>query len=327
MRKISELICQSRKRADRAEGTELLPEQEYINKADGFKVNVLAMGDVGGTLVMGLRLLGGETVADIGIYDLNEKLLRRYEREINQIGYPDRRSMPKIEILTEDKLFECDVFVFCASLGVPPVGAAGDVRMAQLDANKKLVSQYAAKAVAEQFTGIFAVVSDPVDPLCRAAVRRGLGFTQVQGFGLGVMNARAAYYADRDNRFAAYKDEGRAYGPHGEDLVIADSITSYNDELSRELTELTVKSNLETRADGFKPYIAPALSSGAISILQMLRKEWNYSSVFLGDENSGAFLGCRNRRAETGSIIIENRELDERLFERIAKAYDNLCVL
>ena len=94
MRKISELICQSRKRADRAEGTELLPEQEYINKADGFKVNVLAMGDVGGTLVMGLRLLGGETIADIGIYDLNEKLLRRYEREINQIGYPDRRPMP-----------------------------------------------------------------------------------------------------------------------------------------------------------------------------------------------------------------------------------------
>lgn len=327
MRKISELICQSRKRADCAEGEELLYGQEYINKADGFKVNVLAMGDVGGTLVMGLRLLGGETVADIGIYDLNEKLLRRYEREINQIGYPDRRSMPKIEILTEDKLFECDVFVFCASLGVPPVGAAGDVRMAQLDANKKLVSQYAAKAVAEQFTGIFAVVSDPVDPLCRAAVRQGLGFTQVQGFGLGVMNARAAYYADRDNRFAAYKDEGRAYGPHGEDLVIADSITSYNDELSRELTELTVKSNLETRADGFKPYIAPALSSGAISILQMLRKEWNYSSVFLGDENSGAFLGCRNRRAEAGSIIIENRELDERLFERIKNAYDNLCVL
>ena len=210
---------------------------------------------------------------------------------------------------------------------LPPVGAAGDVRMAQLDANKKLVSQYAAKAAAEQFTGIFAVVSDPVDPLCKAAVRQGLGFAQVQGFGLGVMNARAAYYADRDNRFAAYGDEGRAYGPHGEDLVIADSITSYNDELSVELTELTVKSNLETRADGFKPYIAPALSSGAISIIQMLRREWNYSSVFLGDESSGAFLGCRNRREAAGDIIIENRELDEKLFERIAKAYDNLCVL
>ena len=79
MRKISELICQSRKRADRAEGTELLPEQEYINKADGFKVNVLAMGDVGGTLVMGLRLLGGETIADIGIYDLKNGIGLRIE--------------------------------------------------------------------------------------------------------------------------------------------------------------------------------------------------------------------------------------------------------
>lgn len=326
MRKISELIYQSRKQADCAEGAVLLSEAEYI-RADRLKINVLAMGDVGGTLVMGLRLLGGETVSAIGIYDLNESLLRRYEREINQIGYPDRRPMPKVEILTEEKLFDCDVFVFCASVGVPPVGAAGDVRMVQLEANKKLVLQYAAKAVSEKFAGIFAVVSDPVDPLCRAAVCEGLAFTQVQGFGLGVMNARAAYYADRDDRFAAYTDEGRAYGPHGEDLVIADSIQSYNDELSKELTQLTVKSNLETRADGFKPYIAPALSSGAISILQMLRGEWNYSSVFLGDRESGAFLGCRNRREADSSIIIEDRELDDRLFERIKKAYDNLCVL
>ncbi len=326
MRKISELICQSRKQAVCAEGAVLLPEAEYIG-TDGLKVNVLAMGDVGGTLVMGLRLLGGETVDTIGIYDLNESLLRRYEREINQIGYPDRRTMPKVEILTEDRLFDCDVFVFCASLGVPPVGAAGDVRMAQLDANKKLVSQYAAKAVSEKFRGIFAVVSDPVDPLCKAAVCEGLAFTQVQGFGLGVMNARAAYYADRDDRFAAYMDEGRAYGPHGEDLVIADSVLNYNDELSIELTQLTVKSNLETREDGFKPYIAPALSSGAISILYMLRGEWNYSSVFLGDSDGGAFLGCRNRRAADGGIIIEDRELDDRLFERIKKAYDNLCML
>ena len=326
MRKISELICQSREQAECAEGAVLLSDSEYI-VTDRLKVNVLAMGDVGGTLVMGLHLIGGETVGTIGIYDLNESLLRRYEREINQIGYPDRRTMPKVEILTEDRLFDCDVFVFCASLGVPPVGAAGDVRMAQLDANKKLVSQYAAKAVSEKFRGIFAVVSDPVDPLCKAAVCEGLAFTQVQGFGLGVMNARAAYYADRDDRFAAYMDEGRAYGPHGEDLVIADSILSYNDELSEELTQLTVKSNLETRADGFKPYIAPALSSGAISILYMLRGEWNYSSVFLGDRDGGAFLGCRNRRAADGSIIIEDRELDDRLFERIKKAYDNLCIL
>lgn len=324
MRYIHELISQNRKKSDCAEGIVMLSEHSYIAASDGLKINVLAMGDVGGTLVMGLRLLGGGTVDKIGIYDLNDSLLRRYEREINQIGYPDRRPMPRVEILTENQLFDCDVFVFCASLGVPPVGAAGDVRMAQLEANKKLVSGYAAKAAAEKFTGIFAVVSDPVDPLCKAAVCEGLEFTQVQGFGLGVMNARAAYYADRDDRFAAYTEEGRAYGPHGEDLVIADSIKSYNDELSQELTQLTVRSNLETRADGFKPYIAPALSSGAISILQMVSGEWNYSSVFLGDETEGAFLGCKNRRRADGSIIIENNSLDDRLFERIKKSYDNL---
>ncbi len=327
MKQLRQLISKSRRVKKSEEAIELLSDCKYISDHGKAVVNVLAMGDVGGTLVMGLHLLGGEKVSRIGIYDLNEKVLSRYEREINQIGYPDRRDMPKVEILSEDKIFDCDVFVFCASIGVPPVGAAGDVRMAQLEANRNLVSEYARKAAKEKFKGIFAIVSDPVDPLCRAAVNAGLEFTQVQGFGLGVMNARAAYYADRDSRFASFKNEGRAYGPHGEDLVIANSIQNYNDELSRELTQLAVKSNLETRADGFKPYIAPALSSGAISIIQMLQNEWNYSSVLFGDKDGGAFLGCRNRRTETGSIIVEDKKLDDRLFERIAKAYDNLARL
>ena len=53
---------------------------------------------------------------------------------------------------------------------------------------------------------------------------------QVKGFGLGVMNARAAYYAKKgipvlrsSSRTAA------ASAPHGEDLVIANSISHYDD--------------------------------------------------------------------------------------------------
>ena len=69
-------------------------------------------------------------------------------------------------MLEQDELFDCDMFVFCASKpGVPPVGAAGDVRMAQLEANSQLVGIYADMAVKAGFGGIFAVVSDPVDPL------------------------------------------------------------------------------------------------------------------------------------------------------------------
>ena len=46
------------------------------------------------------------------------------------------------------------------------------------------------------------------------------------------MNARACYYAEKDGRLAHYLTEGRAFGPHGEDLVIADRIEGYDDTLS-----------------------------------------------------------------------------------------------
>ena len=50
---------------------------------------------------------------------------------------------------------------------------------------------------------------------------------RVQGFGLGVMNARAAYFAKRDARFASFLTEGRSFGPHGTGLTIANSIEHY----------------------------------------------------------------------------------------------------
>ena len=49
-----------------------------------------------------------------------------------------------------------------------------DVRMIQLEANGELVSMYASEAVKRGFSGIFAVVSDPVDPLCAIALKAGL---------------------------------------------------------------------------------------------------------------------------------------------------------
>ena len=325
MRYLSELVSEERKIIKKSESF-VLPYEVCRAVKKSYKVNLLALGDVGGTVLMGLRLMGGGDpgiISEIGIYDLNDKLMRRYEREINQIAFPDRRKLPHAKMLTEDQLFDCDMFVFCASRGVPPVGAGGDVRMAQLQANKELVSVYGKMAVEAGFKGLFAVVSDPVDPLCKAAFSCGLKEAQVQGFGLGVMNGRAAYFAEMDDRFIQYLKEGRAFGPHGEDLVIADSIRTYDDELSCQLTELTVRSNMETRADGFKPYIAPAISSGALSLLETLHGRWNYSSVYYGKGTSGAFMGCLNRRAAEG-IEVENMPLEEELFARIEKAYRNL---
>lgn len=289
------------------------------------RVNLLALGDVGSTLLIGLRLLGGEVIDSIGICDLNAAAAQRFEMEINQIEEPlTFGKMPEVEIIKTEQLFDCDVIIFCASKSVPPVGGdVKDVRMAQLSANTELVRAFASRAVKANFKGLFAVVSDPVDPLCKAALLEGLSPDQIQGYGLGVMNGRALYYAKKDPRFQQYANEGRAFGPHGQDLVIANSIAHYDNSLSKELTALTVQSNLKTRELGFKPYIAPALSSGALSILATLKGEWNYSSSYFGNELQGAFLGARNRRVENG-IEVENLPLQKSLFNRIQFAYENL---
>ena len=297
------------------------------------KVHLLALGDVGSMVLTTLKLLGGDCITELGIYDVNDAVCRRWESELNQAAYPwAYDALPEVVILKEEELFDCDVFVFCASKGIPPVGSdIKDVRMAQFEANKELISFFAKKARIAGFKGLFAVVSDPVDPLCKAAFLasnenmegqfdgKGLLPEQIQGYGLGVMNARAAYYAKQDARFASFLTEGRAYGPHGENLVIANSIEHYDDALSRELTRLAVEANLRTRELGFKPYVAPAISSAAISILLTLRGEWHYSSNFLG----GVYMGCKNRTTEYG-LEMEALPLPEALFSRIEKAYQSL---
>jgi len=300
------------------------------------KVHILAMGDVGSTLLMGLSLLGGDCVAEIGIYDFNDKLCQRWEHEINQVAYPwAYDQLPQVRVLQQEALFDCDVFVFCASKAIPPVGAAvQDVRMAQLEANSTIIGQYGRMAREAHFNGLFAVVSDPVDPLCQrvwAASNvdaagnwdgKGLRPEQVQGYGLGVMNSRAAYYAKQDARFQSFLTEGRAYGPHGQRLVIANSIAHYDNALSLKLTQKAVEANLEVRALGYKPYIAPALSSATISILLTLRGQWHYSSNFLG----GIFMGCKNRSTIYG-LELEHLPLPRQLLARLEAVVEELSAL
>ena len=147
----------------------------------------------------------------------------------------------------------------------------------------------------------------------------GLAPEQIRGYGLGVMHARAAYFAGLDRETAHYIREGRAFGPHGEGLVIADSIENYNDRFSRYLTEKTKTANLEVRKLGYKPYIAPALSSGALSILATIRGQWHYSATFLG----GVYMGARNRLNASG-IELERLPIPEELFLRLKNTYESL---
>lgn len=304
-----------------------LPRPEKV------RVNLLALGDVGSTLLMGLRLMGGDVISSIGICDLREGVAQRWEFELNQIQLPGPYdALPPVEIVSPEQLFDGDVFLFCASRFVPDTAVkTGDVRMAQYRLNRELAALYAQKARQARYRGLFCVVSDPVDPLCRAVLTesnrapsgemdyQGLFSHQVRGFGLGVMNARAAYYARKDPRFASFLTEGRSFGPHGEDLVIANSIRNYDDALSRRLTEQAVRANLRMRELGFKPYIAPALSSGALSLLLCLRGQWHCSSTYL----DGVFMGARNRVLPTGTEL-ERLPLPQALQDRLQTTMNRL---
>ena len=158
---------------------------------------------MGGTLLTALKLLGGDVISAVGICDLNRNTVARWVAEMGQIDWPwDYGTLPEVEAVEPERLFDCDVFVFAAAKAVPAVGsAAGDVRMAQLEANRPLVEAFARQAREAGFGGLFIVLSDPVDPLCRAAWRAsntdgggefdlmGLLPEQVQGFGLEIGRA------------------------------------------------------------------------------------------------------------------------------------------
>ena len=306
------------------------PDDEYLFPlpAGGkYRINILAPGDVGSILLTGLVLLGGDIVSGIGIFDIKRDNLIRCEAEMNQIAYASGLAeYPRVTMLEDEgELFACDVFVFCASKGVPAINSGvSDVRMAQFAENKKIVEHYAELAALKSFNGVFGVVSDPVDPLCKSAyTASGLKPGQFRGFGLGVMNGRALYYARKEKKFSRFIDEGRVFGPHGEGLVVADSVLNYDDGISVELTEKVTAENIRIRRTGFKPFIAPAISSGALSILAMLRGQWHYSSNYIGSGPDGAFLGALNRVAGRKTEI-EDAPLAPELFDRIKLAYENL---
>ncbi len=267
-----------------------------IRKTHGLSLQLVGLGDVGGTLLTGLVLLG-DCIDEIGIYDPDQRRVARYEQELNQV-LPVLGHHPRVHGLWQDELFvDCDAFVFTASAGVPPVGSAvKDVRMAQFDKNRAILTPYAKQAVKLGYGGLFFQVSDPVDLLCQVAADAGVPKAQIVGCGLGVMLARANDAATRLG-CSDFLQHGRVYGPHGEGLVVAnDTGDGYDDALSQRLTQAALTANLSVRETGYKPYIAPALSSGCLTILDALRGNWFFGSTAY----DSIFFGSRVRLTKTG---------------------------
>ena len=257
-------------------------ETWHRQKKTGLVLTLVGLGDVGGTALLALKLLGHE-FSKIQIFDPNKAQCARYE-------------------------------LFTASRGVPGLDTTvQDVRMAQYEANRTMVGAYARMARSVGFTGLFCQISDPVDHLSRSVFLQsnqneageydfsGLLPEQVQGFGLGVMAARCAYYA---RQLGVSEETLRVYGPHGQGLICANSCgPDYDATLSAELTEKTRTANLRVRELGFKPYLAPALSSAAVSILRLVRGQEHFGAVPLG----GAYFGCRSRMTPFGVSLVREK--------------------
>ena len=143
----------------------------------------------------------------------------------------------------------------------------------------------------------------------------GLLPEQIVGFGLGVMKARADFVAYRMGKNCPNL---RVYGPHGADLVVADDPLAYDSTLSLELTRQTINANKEVRDLGFKPYIAPAISSACLSILQLIRGEIFHGAIPMG----GVYFGCRSQRS--GGFVPCAEALHPILGARIEAAWNGL---
>ena len=262
--------------------------EELMKKEKPFTVSILGLGDVGGTLLMGLRLLGRDVLKEIRIFDLDEKKRRRYYLEINEVS--DGTDLPPVKEVGIDEVFDTDVLIFTVSVYIPPLDTTlQDVRLVQFDKNRKILLNYAKQAEEHGFKGYYFIVSDPVDLLCMNLMEEGgIESHRIRGFGLGVMEARARFIASEKGLL---KEDLRTYGPHGRGLIVVNSLKSYDEEISKELTHLTERENFRVRETGFKPYIAPALSSGAISIVKALKGTEHLSTFY----NGKVFMGARNR--------------------------------
>ncbi len=295
------------------------------------RVHVVGLGNVGGTATTGLKLMG-TGLKEIGIFDPNQNLCLRYEAELNQVlPARDDEQLPPVTVLTEQELFDCDAILFTAARAVPEIGAenSGDVRLMQYEGNQELLRSYAKRARDCGYCGLFAQISDPVDQLSRAVFLmsnqnedgefdwRGLLPEQVRGFGLGVMRARAIYTAKCDGIRA---EDIRAYGPHGNGLVIANAPNEeYDERLSRALTHRAETENLKVRAYGYKPYIAPGLSSAAVSVLRALRGDWHDGAVPM----AGVYFGCRARFGAQGPEVVRE-PLHQELIAHLTNSYSAL---
>ncbi len=273
----------------------------------GWQVALAGLGRVGGVAATVLastpRALSG--VRELLVYDVDGANQERWLHELGSIAqWRAEQELPRVRPTTITQVFsECDVFLFAATTAVPPLGSDGDVRLVQFEPNRALLHGFLEQAHLAGFTGLFLVVSDPVDWLAQAAFHDsnsdalgrfsggGLAPERVGGLGLGVMWARALAAARREGWGEVVARRGGAFGPHSTEVVVFDDLAAPNAERCECLTSAAREGNLVIRHLGFLPFVGPGVSSVALALPALLAGK----NVLASALTEGVYFGCEVR--------------------------------
>jgi hypothetical protein len=177
------------------------------------------------------------------------------------------------------------------------------VRAVQFAPNRAILGSFLEQALAAAYTGLFIVVSDPVDQLAQAAffdsnagaggafAGEGLAPERLGGLGLGVMWGGALASARREGWSDGVARTGALYGPHGAEVLAFDDVEAPNARRSAALTAAAREGNLRIRGLGHLPYVGPGVSSVGLSLPPLLRGEEILASALV----DGIYFGAPAR--------------------------------
>ena len=275
----------------------------------GWCVGIAGLGRVGGVAATALAAVptGRSGIRELLVHDADAANQERWVLELGSIAqWRGRDMLPVVRPATTGQLFErCDAFLFAATDSVPPLGSRGDVRMVQFEPNRSILRGFLADARAADYTGLFLVVSDPIEWLAQAAFRdsnsdragrftgHGIAPERVAGLGLGVMWGRALAAARQEGLKEVVARRGAAYGPHSTDVLAFDDLENPDFPLSRRLTRSARECNFKVRDLGHVPYVGPGLSSVGLMLPPLLAGREVLASVLVG----GIYFGAPARMA------------------------------
>jgi hypothetical protein len=272
----------------------------------GACIGVIGLGQVGGLAAVGLASIPSARsgIAEILLHDINQPNLERWLAELASVTTWRGEPLPVVRGASPDEMLRgCDGVLFVATDAVPPIGAAVDVRMAQLTGNRSILRNLLTEGALAEFSGLLLVVSDPVEWLSLAAfvdsnadasgrfTGHGLAPERVGGLALGVMWGRGLAHARARGWEAAVRRRGAAFGPHSTEVVLFDDLVRPDEARSTALTLAAREGNLRLRELGFLPYVGPAVSSVALTLPDLLAGREVLASVFL----DGIYFGAPTR--------------------------------